>query len=104
MTGFADGGDAVRVELARRRTGRRRPARLRRRRRARRPAGGCCPTSGRRYAGYVAWRGMVPEADLDDRARGRFGDAITYFVYANSHILAVPDPRAGRIGARRASA
>jgi 2,6-dihydroxypyridine 3-monooxygenase len=44
------------------------------------------------YAGYVAWRGMAPEADLDDRTRGVFGDAITYFVYANSHILLYPIP------------
>ena len=33
-----------------------------------------------------------------------FDDAITYFVYANSHILAVPDPRAGRLGAPRRAA
>ena len=35
---------------------------------------------------------MLPEADLDDRTRGVFGDAITYFVYANSHILLYPIP------------
>src|SRR5918992_978696 len=43
------------------------------------------------YAGYVAWRGVVPEKDL-----GREGDAlrnaITYYVYANSHILVYPIP------------
>jgi 2,6-dihydroxypyridine 3-monooxygenase len=43
------------------------------------------------YAGYVAWRGLVPEKDL-----GREGDAlldaITYYVYANSHILVYPIP------------
>jgi 2,6-dihydroxypyridine 3-monooxygenase len=44
------------------------------------------------YAGYVAWRGMTPEAGLDDHARAILGDAITYFVSANSHILVYPIP------------
>ncbi len=44
------------------------------------------------YAGYVAWRGVQPEAELDPDARARLGDAITYFVYANSHILLYPIP------------
>ena len=44
------------------------------------------------YAGYVAWRGMQPEAALDADTRARLGDAITYFVYANSHILLYPIP------------
>jgi 2,6-dihydroxypyridine 3-monooxygenase len=46
------------------------------------------------YAGYVAWRGMQPEAALDPDTRARLGDAITYFVYANSHILLYPIPGA----------
>ena len=45
-----------------------------------------------RYAGYVAWRGMQPEAELDADARARLDDSITYFVYANSHILLYPIP------------
>jgi 2,6-dihydroxypyridine 3-monooxygenase len=44
------------------------------------------------YAGYVAWRGMVPEAQLDAPTRAALADAITYHVYANSHILAYPIP------------
>jgi 2,6-dihydroxypyridine 3-monooxygenase len=44
------------------------------------------------YAGYVAWRGMVPEASLDPDTRATLGDAITYYVYANSHILIYPIP------------
>jgi 2,6-dihydroxypyridine 3-monooxygenase len=44
------------------------------------------------YAGYVAWRGMVPEASLDAATRAALADAITYHVYANSHILAYPIP------------
>jgi 2,6-dihydroxypyridine 3-monooxygenase len=45
-----------------------------------------------RYAGYVAWRGMVPEAELEADDLALLGDAITYFVYANSHILVYPIP------------
>jgi 2,6-dihydroxypyridine 3-monooxygenase len=91
VTGFADGGDAVRVAFAHDvavdadlvvcADGVASPARRR-----------LLPDVRPSYAGYVAWRGMVPEADLDDRARGVFGDAITYFVYANSHILLYPIP------------
>jgi len=44
------------------------------------------------YAGYVAWRGMVPEASLDTLTRAALADAITYHVYPNSHILAYPIP------------
>lgn len=44
------------------------------------------------YSGYVAWRGMVPEKNLPDSVVSALGDAITYFVYANSHILAYPIP------------
>jgi 2,6-dihydroxypyridine 3-monooxygenase len=44
------------------------------------------------YSGYVAWRGMIPEASLDSATRAVFDDAITYYVYANSHILVYPIP------------
>jgi 2,6-dihydroxypyridine 3-monooxygenase len=44
------------------------------------------------YAGYVAWRGMVPEAELEAATRAALDDAITYYVYANSHILVYPIP------------
>src|SRR5262245_17876928 len=44
------------------------------------------------YAGYVAWRGMVLEAALDGATRAVFERAITYYVYANSHILVYPIP------------
>lgn len=44
------------------------------------------------YSGYVAWRGMIPEASLDMATRAVFDDAITYYVYANSHILVYPIP------------
>ncbi len=48
-----------------------------------------------RYSGYVAWRGMVREADLDRQVLARLDDAITYHVYANSHILVYPIPGPG---------
>jgi 2,6-dihydroxypyridine 3-monooxygenase len=43
------------------------------------------------YAGYVAWRGLVPAKELGAMATG-LHDAITYYVYANSHILVYPIP------------
>ncbi len=43
------------------------------------------------YAGYVAWRGLVPERELAEKAKPLL-DAITYHVYANSHILVYPIP------------
>ncbi len=91
MTGWVDGGDAVEVQLAGRPTqrvdllvcadgvGSTARARL-------------LPAVQPSYSGYVAWRGMVPEACLDGAARALFGDAITYYVYANSHILVYPIP------------
>jgi 2,6-dihydroxypyridine 3-monooxygenase len=48
------------------------------------------------YTGYVAWRGVVPETELTVATLTRLGDAITYYVYANSHILVYPIP--GRDG------
>ena len=48
------------------------------------------------YAGYVAWRGVVPETQLRATTRRVLDDAITYYVYANSHILVYPIP--GRDG------
>ncbi len=50
------------------------------------------PGSSPSYAGYVAWRGMVAESELPTEMTVRLGDAITYYVYANSHILVYPIP------------
>ncbi len=50
------------------------------------------PTVQPRYAGYVAWRGVIPEAELSAATRQVFDDAITYYLYANSHILVYPIP------------
>ena len=54
------------------------------------------PDARPQYAGYVAWRGVVPETCLSAATRRALDDAITYFVYANSHILVYPIP--GRDG------
>jgi 2,6-dihydroxypyridine 3-monooxygenase len=50
------------------------------------------PAARPAYSGYVAWRGMVPEASLDATTRAALDDAITYYVYANSHVLVYPMP------------
>jgi 2,6-dihydroxypyridine 3-monooxygenase len=44
------------------------------------------------YAGYVAWRGTVPERRLDRAARELLADSIVYQVMPNSHILVYPIP------------
>jgi 2,6-dihydroxypyridine 3-monooxygenase len=54
------------------------------------------PSCERNYAGYVAWRGVVPETELTHETRAALDDAMTYYVYANSHILVYPIP--GRDG------
>jgi 2,6-dihydroxypyridine 3-monooxygenase len=47
-----------------------------------------------RYAGYVAWRGTVPETGIDPAAHAVLDDALTYQLLPNSHILtyAIPGP------------
>ncbi len=50
------------------------------------------PDAGESYAGYVAWRGMVPESEIPTELAAALTDAITYYVYANSHILVYPIP------------
>jgi len=50
------------------------------------------PDTDEVYAGYVAWRGMVPEGELSTEWSASLTDAITYYVYANSHILVYPIP------------
>ncbi len=44
------------------------------------------------YAGYVGWRGTVPEADLSEATYAALHDAITYQVLPRSHILVYPIP------------
>jgi 2,6-dihydroxypyridine 3-monooxygenase len=44
------------------------------------------------YAGYVAWRGTLPERDASPATRRALHDAITYQVLDRSHILIYPIP------------
>jgi 2,6-dihydroxypyridine 3-monooxygenase len=44
------------------------------------------------YAGYVAWRGTIAEADIPARIRDRLDDTITYGLIPNSHVLVYPIP------------
>lgn len=50
------------------------------------------PEVGARYAGYVAWRGTVPERELDGPAFDALHDALTYQVLPGSHVLVYPIP------------
>jgi 2,6-dihydroxypyridine 3-monooxygenase len=45
-----------------------------------------------RYAGYVAWRGTVPERELDRPTFDAVHDALTYQVLPDSHVLVYPIP------------
>jgi 2,6-dihydroxypyridine 3-monooxygenase len=50
------------------------------------------------YSGYVAWRGTLPESELDASTFVALADAITYQVLPDSHVLVYPIP--GPDGAR----
>jgi 2,6-dihydroxypyridine 3-monooxygenase len=58
---------------------------------------GIAPT----YAGYVGWRGTLPEADLPPRtAEGLLG-ALTYFVAPGTHVLSYSIPATEGAGSER---
>lgn len=44
------------------------------------------------YAGYIAWRGLVSEADLSRQTYTRLREAITYHIMPYSHLLTYPIP------------
>ena len=44
------------------------------------------------YAGYVGWRGTVPESELSSGTLMQFADAMSYFVGKNTHIIMYPIP------------
>jgi 2,6-dihydroxypyridine 3-monooxygenase len=50
------------------------------------------PSARPAYAGYVAWRGTVPEAHLSPGVRELLADSIVYQVLPNSHVLVYPIP------------
>ena len=54
------------------------------------------------YAGYLGWRGIVRESDLDRSIFDRLYEAITYSTPPLSHILAYPIPDHRGIGLERA--
>ena len=45
------------------------------------------PNVKRRYAGYVAWRGTVPEQEVSEETKTKFDQKVTYFVRNPGHIL-----------------
>lgn len=55
------------------------------------------PQVAPRYAGYVAWRGTVPEAELRPSTYDALHDSITYQVMPGSHILLYPIPGPGGV-------
>jgi 2,6-dihydroxypyridine 3-monooxygenase len=50
------------------------------------------PGAAPSYAGYVAWRGTLPERALSPATRKAFEDAINYQVLPGSHVLVYPIP------------
>lgn len=44
-------------------------------------------TAAPRYAGYVAWRGLVLESDLDDACRAVLGSRMSFALPAGEHML-----------------
>lgn len=52
------------------------------------------PSAELTYAGYVAWRGFVDEADLSAEAMAVVADSTTYAVGDHSHIVFYPMPAA----------
>ena len=53
------------------------------------------PDVRREYAGYVAWRGTVPEADVSPGARAAFVEKFAFFHSAGVQILAYTIPGPG---------
>jgi 2,6-dihydroxypyridine 3-monooxygenase len=50
------------------------------------------PRAQTKYAGYIAWRGVIPESELSAPTYDRLWDALTYQVLPRSHILVYPIP------------
>lgn len=50
------------------------------------------PEVAPRYAGYVAWRGVVPEGELTKASYDALYDGLTYQLLPGSHILVYPIP------------
>ncbi|RMB79763.1 FAD-dependent monooxygenase [Streptomyces shenzhenensis] len=50
------------------------------------------PKLQRLYSGYVGWRGTVPERHVSEETRRLLGDALTYSVARDAHIVLYPIP------------
>jgi 2,6-dihydroxypyridine 3-monooxygenase len=50
------------------------------------------PEVRQRYGGYVAWRGVVDEAELSPETFAALDDSLTYFVRPGTHALTYPIP------------
>jgi 2,6-dihydroxypyridine 3-monooxygenase len=50
------------------------------------------PHAALHYSGYVGWRGTHPLRSLSSSARAELGDAITFDVPTNSHVVMYPIP------------
>ena len=48
-----------------------------------------------RYSGYLGWRGVVRESEMDSEVFDRLYEAITYSTPPLSHLLAYPIPKSG---------
>ncbi|BBY14739.1 FAD binding domain-containing protein [Mycolicibacterium litorale] len=54
-----------------------------------------CPSADLEYAGYVGWRGTVPESRLSAETFDLLHDAITYSFAPHTHLVAYPIPAPG---------
>ena len=50
------------------------------------------PGAEPRYAGYVAWRAMIPESDLEPASFEVLRDGLTFCVLPDGHVLVYPIP------------
>ncbi len=50
------------------------------------------PGAATRYAGYVAWRAMVPESELEPESFEALRDSLTFCILPDGHVLAYPIP------------
>ena len=50
------------------------------------------PGAGTRYAGYAAWRAMIPESDLEPDSFEMLRDGLTFCVLPDGHVLVYPIP------------
>jgi 2,6-dihydroxypyridine 3-monooxygenase len=53
------------------------------------------PDAAPHYAGYVAWRGTVPDRDLSAKTRAELDDAMLYQIVPRGHILVYAIPGSG---------